>query len=120
MGHRKYPLDLIYTMAAAAGDNDLSMPPVGSGLLYCIQRITVENETSGAADVRLLKGGAGSDLMLAEEDQVQAATLYWIDEVFYIHEAQYITARWTGCTASDRLRMVLLGWYAQIGAGRGD
>lgn len=117
MARKKYPLDLIYTMAAAAGSNDLSMDAVRSGLLFCVQRIIVENETSGAADVRIVKGGAGSDLMIAEEDQIQAGTLYWIDAPFYLHEAQYITARWTGCTASDRLRMVLLGWYSEVRGG---
>lgn len=118
MGHKKNPFDRVYTTAAAAGSNDVEMDAVGSGYLYCIQRIVVENEDNGSADVRILKGGVGAELMIAEEDQVQAATLYWLDNVFYLHEGQRIIARFTGCTAGDLLRMALLGWWTELD-GRG-
>lgn len=114
MGHKKYPFDLVHTKAAAAGSNDVEMDQVGSGLLYCVQRIIVENETHGSEDVRILKAGAGSEIPVAEKDTLAAATLFVVDEPFYLHEEQRLVARFTDCQADDRLVMYLLGWYTVL------
>lgn len=114
MGHKKYPLDLVYTLAAETGSNDVEMDQVESGLLYCIQRVVVENETSDTTDVRILKAGVGETLPLEEKDTLAAATLYWTSEPFYLHEGQRVIGRFTGCTAGDRLRMAIFGWFAKF------
>lgn len=112
---QKYPFDYSYSMNAAAGSNDLAGVITHSGQLVCIQRVAVENETSGADDVRLLKAGTGGELLLAEEDAVQVDTLYWIEQPIYLHEGQYLVARFTGCTAADILKMYQTGWYQERG-----
>lgn len=112
MGHKKHPFDLVLSGKAVAGSNDIKQDEVVSGQLYCIQRFAVENETSGAADVRLFKAGVGGEFLLAEEDAVQVDTLYWIDTPFYLHEGQYAMARFTGCTANDTLKGYLTGWWS--------
>lgn len=114
MGHKKYPLDLIRTKVAAAGSNDVEMDPVGGGLLYCIQRIIVENETSTTDDVRIIKAGVGAEIPVAEKDDPGKATLFVVDEPFYLHEGQYLLARFTACSADDHLAMYLLGWFAEV------
>lgn len=111
MGQKKHPFDRILAKVAAAGSNDVAMDPVDTGHLYCIQHVAVENETSSCTDVRLLKAGIGGEFLLEEEDNPQAATLYWSSQSYYLHEGQYLVARFTGCTASDRLRVYLTGWW---------
>ena len=113
MGQKEHPLDYEFSGKAAAGTNDVSGPQTPSGRIVCVQRCGVENETSGAADVRVYKAGIGAEVLVAEEDAVQAATLYWFSEPIYLHEGQHLLARFTACTAGDILKVYLTGWYTE-------
>jgi len=101
---KKHPFDLKLAKVANAGSNDLAMDAVEDGRLYCVQHVAIENETSAFTDLRILKAGVGAELLLEEQDSPQAATLYWSTAAVYLTEGQYLVARFSGCTASDRLK----------------
>lgn len=111
MGQKKHPFDLTLEKVAATGTNDVESDPVRTGRLYCVQRVGLENETSATTDVRLMKAGVGGEFLLEEEDTLSAATLYWTTDSFYLTEGQYLIARFTGCTANDRLKVYITGWF---------
>jgi len=111
MGQKKFPFDRTLGKKAAAGSNDVRMREVETGRLYCIQRVAAENETSATTDLRLIKAGTGDELLLEEEDTLAAATLYWTSDPFYLTEGQYLIARFSGCTASDVLKVYITGWW---------
>ena len=113
MGQKKHPFDRVLSARASTGSNDLQMDEIKSGRLYCIQRVSVENETSAATDVRLMKGGPGGEFLLEEKDTLSAATLYWTSEAFYLTEGQYLLARFSGCTADDVLKVYITGWWKE-------
>ena len=110
MARKKQPFDEVIPLVAEAGSNDVETERVRHGELWCIQRAAVENETTAYTDLRLLKAGRGSELLLAEEDNPEAATLYWIDTPVYLMEGQRLVARLTGCTASDVVKLYVTGW----------
>jgi len=110
MAQKKMPFDLVLTKTASAGSNDLSAERVKMGRLSCIQRVGVENETTACTDVRIMKVGGWGEFLIAEQDTVVAATLYWYDKPFYLIEGEYLTVRFTGCTADDTLMVYVAGW----------
>lgn len=113
MAQKKQPFDLVLTKQASVGSNDIATDRVKPGWLWCVQRITAENQTSPFTDLRLLVAGGGEELLVAEQDTPLAATIYWISEPVYITEHRYLIARFTGCTASDLLKLYITGWKQQ-------
>lgn len=113
MAQKKQPFDLVLSKTAASGSNDTQSEPAESGELWCIQRLAAENQTTDFTELRILKTGGAGELLLAEQTGGLAATLYWVDQPFYLTEGQYIVARFTGCTASDILKVYLTGWKTQ-------
>lgn len=113
MAQKKQPFDDVLTLSASAGSNDLRTEQVEPGWLWCVQHVGVENETTAYTDLRLLKAGRAAELLLAEEDNPEAATLYWIDTPVYLMEGQYLVARFTGCTVDDVCKLHITGWKAK-------
>lgn len=111
MAQKKHPFHLILSKKAAAGSNDLEQGQIPDGQLYCVQRTAIENETTAYTDLRILIAGAGGEFLLAEEDNPEAATLYWVDTPFYLREGQYLVCRLSGCTANDILKAYITGWW---------
>lgn len=119
MAQKKQPFDLELTLDAADGANDLRMDRVPVGFLFCIQHVTVENETTAYTNLRLIKARPGREFPLEEQDSPEAATLYWMADDFYLVPGQYLLARLTGCTAGDKLRVYITGWLQDVGGGDG-
>ena len=110
---QKYPFHFVLSAKAAAGSNDLAQEQIPDGRLYCIQRVAVENETTAYTDLRILIAGGGEEFLLVEEDNLTAATLYWMDEPAYLREGQYLVCRLSGCTANDVLKAYITGWWQE-------
>jgi len=68
MGQKKHPFYHEVGGNASAGSNDLEFGPVEDGRLYCIQHVTVENETTAYTDLRLLTASGGREHLLEEQD----------------------------------------------------
>lgn len=113
MASKKFPFALVLSKKAATGSNDLEMDLIEDGQLYCVQGVTVENETSAYTDLRILIGGVGEEMALFEEDTPQAATLYWTTDEVYLREGQALVCRLSGCTSGDKIRATLRGWWQQ-------
>lgn len=111
MGQKKHPFEHVLTAVASAGTNDLETDEVDEGLLYCYQRVVVENETSDYTDLRIFTTGGGFNHLVAEQDSPQSATGYWLSDPLYLREGQKLLCRLTGCTASDVLKVYLRGWF---------
>lgn len=109
---KKQPFDLVLTKSASSGSNDVRTDQVKPGWLWCVQHVGVENETSEYTDLRLIKAGRGSEVLLEEADSPQAATLYWMDDDTYLMESQYLVARLSGCTDGDVLKVYISGWMS--------
>ena len=110
MARNKWPFETVLTKSASSGSNDVAMERVSPGWLFCLQRIAAENQTSPGTDLRFLVAGGGEEVLLAEQDTPLAATLYWITDPAYLSEGRYLIARFTGCTASDLLKVYVTGW----------
>lgn len=108
---KKYPFDRVETLVAATGTNDVVFRPSPPGSLFCVQWITVENETHTITDVRIIKRWGSTEMPLLEKDSLGSATIYWSTDPIYLSERQELVARFTGCTANDRLRVYLSGWF---------
>lgn len=112
---KKIPFDQRLSSVAQAGLNELASSVVQPGLLFCVQRLTVENETSSYASFRVLKAGGGMEIPVIEQQNPLAGTLYWYDEPFYLVPTQRLVFRLAGCTAGDRLVATFSGWWAWVG-----
>jgi len=111
VGQKKHPFAQTLRLTAAAGTNDVEMDPVRPGYIYCLQRVSIINETSAATKVRIIDAGDADELLLEEQNAPQADTVYWISEPIYVTEGNNLLVRWTGCTASDVLKVYVKGWY---------
>lgn len=114
MGQQTYPFDRIIRKVAASGSNDLTLDPVQTGRLYCLQRVSVENETSPCTSIQLLKSGRGGEFLVDEEKSAQPDVLYSHGRDIYLTEGQYLLVRFAGCTASDSLVVYVSGYYRVV------
>lgn len=114
---KKIPFDHRLSTVAQAGLNELASSVVQPGLLFCVQRLSVENETSSYTSFRVIKAGGGMEIPVIEQQNPLAATLYWYDEPFYLVPGQRLVFRLAGCTAGDRLVATFSGWWARVGPG---
>lgn len=113
MAQKKQPFDLTLTKQAAAGSNDVRADPVKPGRLWCVQHLAVENETTDFTSFRVLKAGRGGELLLEEQLDPEGGQLYWMNDNIYLTEGQYPLVRFVGCTADDKLRVYLTGWWKE-------
>jgi hypothetical protein len=110
VAQKKQPFDLILPKQAAAGSNDVRSDPVPAGELWCVQHLTLENETTDFTSARVIKGGRGDEFLLEEQLDPEGGQLYWMTDNVYYTEGQYPLVRFAGCTVNDRLRVYLTGW----------
>jgi len=113
MAQKKQPFDRIYSTVATSGTNDVKVAKVGSGWLWCVQRIGCINETNAYTKLRIIKAGRGGELILAEQPSPEADVVYWETDPIYLSEGQYLVARFFGCTANDVLKVYISGWRAK-------
>ena len=110
MAQKKQPFTLTVTHTAEAGSNDLAMHPVEENILYCVQHLAVENETTDFTSIRVLVKERGDELLLEEQLDPEGGLVYWMTDNVYLTPGQRLTARLAGCTAGDALRLYLRGW----------
>lgn len=110
MAEKKAPYDWILTGDAAAATHDLKSDRCPSGEIWCVQNATTENLDNAPSTIRLMKGGAGVEFPLDEDTSPAEDTLSVFPHNFFLTPGQFILARFTGCTAGDRLRAYATGY----------
>ena len=113
MGRKKYPFFEELRQLAVSSPDDVAMERVKPGRLYCIQHVTVENETTDFTSFRILKAGVGGEHPLVEQLDPEADELYWMSDDIYLTEGQYLLVRFVGCTADDVLKVYYTGWWQE-------
>lgn len=115
MANKKTPFSWILSKDALAATDTLLSEIVRVGYLYCIQRVVIENETSGFTDVRIAIRAGGRDVLIYEKDTGLVDTLYLYDVGFYMTEGQRLAVLFTGLTAGDDIKAYVTGWYQEPG-----
>ena len=110
MSVKKIPFQFALSLTALSGSNDLRICAPETGWMYCIQHLSVENETSNYSDFRVIHVVSSYELMVAYWDTCSVGKLDWYDRDIFVTEGQYCLVRMAGCTAGDQLRVYVSGY----------
>lgn len=102
---------LPYTVVVAStGTGTISSDRVKSGQMLVCQSIAFRNQTGdrGAAILRIRQSGV--NYPLAQENAPVAGEWYHYDTEQYVNEGEQVEVSQAGCTASDVLDLVILGY----------
>lgn len=114
MGERHYFRRRRTATAAGGTYDEVEFGPIVKDRLYHITRFAAEDETSDpTGDLRFYVKGHGYEHWENEEDSPGSATLYWDVDGIVIWMGESLVARFTGCTASDVLRLFVEGWWEE-------
>lgn len=96
-------------ISSGSGAQDLDLERVPAGWRWHLDHVAVEDVTNNATSVRIgIKRGT-TFLALEEQKSAVGGTLYSVDRPFSLEEGNILTARFTGSTSGDTLRLYANG-----------
>ena len=114
-----FPLDQIRRrplrfVSAGVATEYIDDGPVKPGAMRIINRVAIENQTTGFTQLRIGVWDGANFQMLEEQKTPAAATLYWTADPIYLSEGENIRIELVGCTPNDVVTAYVDGFTRKI------
>ena len=95
--------------SGGAATEVVELGPVPEGLMWVLNHVAVEDETTAFTSVRVGVGQANDFRPLEEHIGGVAGELYTVPEPIYVPEGKFLQARFVGTTSADKLAVYING-----------
>ena len=92
-----------------AGNVDLDIGPVPEGLVWVLNHVAAEDETTAFTELRVGIVRGLSFVPLESHQSPAAGVLYFSPDPWYVQEGEFIRARFKGSLLSDKLHLRVNG-----------